>query len=110
MQITITGRKMEVTPPIRKYVEGKVGKVKRYLNAPITAHMILKVEKNRQIAEVSVQANGVTLNGLHESSDLYSSIDSVMDKIERQAKKFKEKLKTPKRKEHPLSTEMQEDE
>ncbi len=92
MQISITGQKIEITPALREYTEEKVAKVRRYLNTTINAHVILKVEKLDHIAEVTIHANGVDLHGVEKTDNLYAAIDSVMDKIDRQAKKFKGKI------------------
>lgn len=94
MQITITGHQIDITPALRKYTEEKVAKVKRYLNATINAHVVLKVEKLSHIAEVTIHANNVDLHGVEETDNLYAAIDSVMDKIDRQAKKYKGKIQT----------------
>ena len=98
MQISITGHHVEVTPALRQYAEEKVAKVRRYLNTTINANVILKVEKHTHIAEVTIHANNVDLHGMESTDNLYAAIDSVMDKIDRQAKKHKGKIQA-KRKE-----------
>ncbi len=97
MQITITGQNIDVTPALKSYTEEKVQKVRRYLNTTINAHVILKVEKLDQIAEVTIHANGVDLHGEDKSENMYAAIDGVMDKIDRQAKKFKGKAQARKK-------------
>jgi putative sigma-54 modulation protein len=92
MHLTITGRNMDVTPALREYAEEKIGKMEKYLHKITSAHIILTVEKYRHVAEVTIQAHGMTLKGLEETGDMYSSIDKVMDKIEIQAHKLKEKV------------------
>ncbi|MBI5815361.1 MAG: ribosome-associated translation inhibitor RaiA [Nitrospinae bacterium] len=96
MQITITGHNIDVTPALRDYTEEKVAKVRRYLNTTLKAHVILKVEKLTHIAEVTIHANKVDLHGADKNENMYAAIDSVMDKIDRQAKKFKEKTRDKK--------------
>ncbi|MBF0291464.1 MAG: ribosome-associated translation inhibitor RaiA [Nitrospinae bacterium] len=91
MQITITGHNIEVTPALKEYTEEKVGKVRKYLNTTLNAHVILKVEKLTHIAEVTIHANGVDLHGVEKDENMYAAIDGVMDKVDRQAKKFKGK-------------------
>ncbi len=93
MHLTITGRNMEVSPALREYAQEKVGKMEKYLPKITSAHIILAVEKYRHIAEVTIQAYGFTLKGVEDTGDMYSSIDQVMDKIEIQARKLKDKLK-----------------
>ncbi len=97
MQITITGHNIEVTPALKVYTEEKVAKVRKYLNTTLNAHVILKVEKLSHIAEVSIHANGGNLHGVEKSENMYAAIDGVMDKIDRQAKKFKGKKQDKKR-------------
>ena len=92
MQISITGHNIDVTPALREYAEQKVAKVRKYLNTTLNVHMILKVEKLSHIAEVTLHANGVDMHGMENTDNLYAAIDSVMDKIDRQAKKHKEKI------------------
>lgn len=92
MHLTITGRNMEVTPALRQYAEEKIAKMEKYLHKITSAHVIMSVEKYRHIAEVTITAFGVTLKGQEETGDMYSSIDLVMDKIEIQAKKVKDKV------------------
>lgn len=97
MQISITGQNIDVTKALREYTEEKVAKVRRFLNTTINAHVVLKVEKLDQIAEVTIHANGVDLHGVDKSENMYAAIDSVMDKIDRQAKKVKGKAQARKK-------------
>jgi len=91
MQINLTFRNMEPSEAIREYVEGKLSRVKKYVEEPVDAHLVLRVEKFRHIAEVSVNANGIRINGAEETDDMYSAVDMVMDKVEAQFRKFKYK-------------------
>jgi len=78
---------------LKLYVEDKLARVKKYLEEPIEAHVVLRVEKFRHIAEVSIDASGFRLNGAEETDDMYSSIDLLVDSIETQAaRKGKEKV------------------
>jgi putative sigma-54 modulation protein len=99
MRIHITGRKMEVSDALKSYAEEKLQKVKRHLRSTLNAHVILSVDKHRHIAEVTVHANGIDFHGVEETQDMYSSIDKVMDKIDRQARKYKGKKRTGKKRE-----------
>ncbi len=92
MHLTITGRNMEVTPALRQYAEEKIAKMEKYLHKITSAHIILSVEKYRHVAEVTINALGLTLKGQEETGDMYSSIDLVMDKIGIQAKKVKDRV------------------
>ena len=93
MQVLITGRHMEMTDALQDYVKSKVERVGKYLENIKEAVVILTVEKYRHSAEVTIKANGITINGEEETDDMYSSIDLVMEKIERQVKKYKEKIR-----------------
>lgn len=93
MQVLITGRHMDMTEALQDYVKTKVERVTRYLDNIKEADVILSVEKYRHSAEVTIKANGITINGEEETDDMYGSIDRVMDKIERQVKKYKEKIR-----------------
>ena len=94
MQIKLSFRHIEPSDPLKLYVEDKLSRVKKYLEEPIEAHVVLKVEKFRHIAEVSIDASGLRLNGAEETDDMYSSIDLLVDSLEGQAaKKGKEKVR-----------------
>ena len=92
MRVTITGKNIEVTPALSEHAREKVHKIERYLHNITSAHISLSVEKYRHIAEATIQAHGLTLKGSEETGDLYTSIDKVMVKIEKQARKLKDKL------------------
>ncbi|UCG13205.1 MAG: ribosome-associated translation inhibitor RaiA [Deltaproteobacteria bacterium] len=93
MQVSVTFRKIEASDTLRNYAEDKLYRVKKYVEDPIDAHVVLSVEKFRHIAEVSVDANGLRLNGVEETEDMYSAIDMAVDKIESQIKRYRQKLK-----------------
>lgn len=93
MQINLTFRNIEPAASLREYAEGKVSRVKKYVEEPIEAHVVLKVEKFRHIVEVSIDANGLRINGAEETDDMYSAIDMVVDKIEAQVRKYRDKLR-----------------
>lgn len=91
MQINVTFRHVEPSLALRTYVEDKVSRIKKYLEEPIEAHVVLRVEKFRHIAEVLILANGMRVNGKEETDDMYSAIDLVADTIEGQVRKGKDK-------------------
>lgn len=96
MHVSITFRHMESSGSIGDYAKKKMEKLEKYLIEPIEIHFVLSVEKIRHIAEVTINANGVTIKGEESTGDMYSAIDLVIDKIGRQVKKHKEKLKSHK--------------
>ena len=93
MDISVTFRRMKPTESIRIYAEEKVSKIKKYLDAPIEAHVVLSVEKFRHIADVTLSVNGILIKGIEETDDMYSAIDQVMDKLEAQVKKSRSKIR-----------------
>ncbi len=104
MQINLSFRHIEPSEPLKLYVEDKLSRVKKYLEEPIEAHVVLKVEKFRHIAEVSIDASGLRLNGAEETDDMYTSIDLLADSLEGQAaKKGKERVR--RRRVSPVSRE-----
>jgi putative sigma-54 modulation protein len=97
MQIAVTFRHMDTSEPVRAYAEEKVARVKKYIDEPIDAQVVLSVEKKiRHNAEVTIIAKGITIKGSEETNDMYAAIDAVVDKIERQLKRYKEKIKNHK--------------
>ncbi|TAK01094.1 MAG: ribosome-associated translation inhibitor RaiA [Candidatus Manganitrophaceae bacterium] len=92
MEVVITGRQMEVTPALKEFIEGRARKIEKYSSKTTQIAFTLKVEKYRHIAEVLVWANGFLLQAEEETDEMYASVDQAMNKIERQFKKYKEKL------------------
>ena len=94
MQIAVTFRHMDASEAVRAYAEEKVARVKKYIEEPIDAQVFLSVEKKiRHKAEVTIIAKGITIKGSEETNDMYAAVDAVVDKIERQLKRYKEKIK-----------------
>ncbi|MEJ5349636.1 MAG: ribosome-associated translation inhibitor RaiA [Desulfosoma sp.] len=96
MQINVAFRHTETSDTLRKYAEEKVSRIKKYLEEPIEANVVLQVEKFRHIADVTVESNGLRINAREETEDMYAAIDMVVDKLEGQIKKHKEKLRNRK--------------
>jgi putative sigma-54 modulation protein len=99
MRVHITGRQVEVTPALRKFAEDKLKKVEKLLGGAVEAHVVLAIEKHRHLAEIQVKSRTALLAGARETEDLYVSIGDVVEKLERQALKHKEKLTTRKKRE-----------
>jgi putative sigma-54 modulation protein len=93
MDISVTFRRMQPTESLRTYAEEKISKIKRYLDFPLEAHVVLSVEKFRHIADVTLSVNGTWIKGIEETDDMYSAIDQVMDKLEKQVKKYRSKIR-----------------
>lgn len=92
MRYTITGRNVNVTPGLRAAIEEKIGKLDRYFNPDTEVIVTLSVQKDRQKIEVTIPVKGNIIRAEESSSDMYVSIDLVEEIIERQMKKYKNKL------------------
>jgi len=91
MQISITGHHVEVTEAMKQHVEEKIGKLKRHFDNVVDVHVILTVEKLEQKAEATVQISGAKLFADDTQEDMYVAIDHMVDKLDRQIIKHKEK-------------------
>jgi putative sigma-54 modulation protein len=96
MQVSITFRNMESTDALKDYANKKMGKLKKYLNSSFEAKVNLSVDKKSQhLASVNLSSNtGLNIQGEEKTKDMYSSIDLVISKLERQIKKHRQKLRT----------------
>jgi len=92
MQINLTGRHIDITPALRSYVETKLNKIQRHFDHVTNVHVILTIEKERQKAEATIHVNRANLFADAEHSDMYAAIDKLIDKLDKQVKKHKEKL------------------
>lgn len=93
MHITVTFRHMDSSDALRTYAEEKTERFQKYLSEPIEVHWVLSVEKIRHIADATITGSGVTIKAAEATGDMYSAIDSVLDKLEQQVRKHKEKIK-----------------
>lgn len=93
MQISVTFRQIEPSEALKNYVTERLNKFKRYLDGPVEAHVVLGLEKFRHLADVTIDSNGRIIKGRDENADMYAAIDLVMDKIDMQLKKLREKLR-----------------
>jgi len=93
MQTNITFRNLEATEAIKAYARDKVDRVHKYLEGSSEAHVVLAVDRHQHQADITIHAGHFFLRGREVSTDLYASIDLAMDKIERQLKRYKEKIK-----------------
>ena len=92
MRYVITGRNIDVTEGLRNAVQEKIGKLEKYFTADTEVHVTLSVEKERQKIEVTIPVKGNIIRSEQVSSDMYVSIDLVEEIIERQLKKYKNKI------------------
>jgi putative sigma-54 modulation protein len=91
MQINLTGHHVDITEPLKGYVDSKFERLERHFDQVIKVHVILSVEKLRQKAEATIHVNGANVfaDAVHE--DMYAAIDGLIDKLDRQVLKYKEK-------------------
>ncbi|MFQ5642130.1 MAG: ribosome hibernation promoting factor [Thiogranum sp.] len=92
MQIDVTGHHVELTDPLRNYVNEKFERLERHFDHVTDVHVVLSVEKLRHTAEATIHISGGKLFADSTNEDMYAAIDSLTDKLDRQIKKHKEKL------------------
>lgn len=99
MNINIRGSKIEITDAIKSYIEEKIGRLEKYFDSDsITATVVVKVDGINQTVEVTIPAKKMILRAEVSSKDLYDAIDTVSDKLERQIRKNKTRMKKRKNK------------
>ncbi|TFG91559.1 MAG: ribosome-associated translation inhibitor RaiA [Candidatus Atribacteria bacterium] len=91
MKITFKGKHIEITDAMRNYIEKRLNKIERHFDHILEVIVTLSVEKNRQVVEATLQASRALIRAEEETDDMYTSIDKVADKLERQIQKYKEK-------------------
>jgi putative sigma-54 modulation protein len=92
MNINVRGKQFKVTDALKEYAEKRVSKLGKFSDDFTDVQVTLSVEKERQRVEVTAPLNGFILRGEEETDDMYSSIDLVMDKLERQMEKYRKRI------------------
>jgi len=92
MQLNITGHHVDITDSLQNYVESKLERLERHFDNVTNVHVILTVEKQRQKAEATIHISGADVFADAVNNDMYASIDALIDKLDRQVKKHKEKM------------------
>lgn len=94
MNLSIRGENLKVTPSLRTYTEKKIMKLERYFDSPLMteAHVNMHVHNNTQVIEVTIPLQGLLLRAEEAQMDMYAAIDSVVEKLERQIRKYKTKV------------------
>ena len=92
MNVIMNGRHLDITPALRSYAEEKIGRFDKYLSSITEAVVTLSVEKYRHKAEVLLKVNGVQIQAEGKTGEVYSAIDQVVEKLEKQVVRYKEKL------------------
>jgi putative sigma-54 modulation protein len=93
MQIDLTGHHVDITEPLRNYVDEKFERLERHFDSVTDVHVVLSVEKLRHKAEATMMISGGKLFADSTEADMYAAIDGLADKLDRQLKKHKEKMK-----------------
>ena len=92
MQLTLTGHHVDVTPALREYVGSKLVRLERHFDHLTDIHCILTVEKLSHRAEATVHLSGGKIHADSVQPDMYAAIDGLIDKLDRQVRKHKEKI------------------
>jgi len=94
MQVNLTGRHMELTDSLRNYVTSKFEKLERHFDHVTKVNVILSIEKQRQMAEANFHVSGQDIFADTQHEDMYAAIDGLVDKLDRQLLKHKEKIQS----------------
>jgi putative sigma-54 modulation protein len=92
MQVNLTGHHIEITPSLKDYINSKLERIERHFDNVTDVHCILTVEKLRHKAEATILVSGGKLFADSIEDDMYAAIDGLVDKLDRQIKKHKEKI------------------
>lgn len=92
MKITVRGKNIEATPALVDYAEKKLSKLDKHFDDTTEVAAVLSVIRDEHIVEVTVNLNGLMLRGEESTGDMYASIDMVIEKLERQVKKYKTRM------------------
>ncbi len=105
MNVEYTGRQYEITPAVRKQVEHGLGKLEKLFGSSFESHVILTLDKHRHIAEITINLRNKPIVGIAEATEMSAAVGEALDKIDRQAVKYKGRWRTKKR--QPRKTEWQ---
>ena len=92
MKISVRGKNIEATPALVDYAEKKISKLEKHFDKATDVQVVLSVIREDHIVEVTMNINGLILRGEESTGDMYASIDMVVDKLERQLKKYKTRM------------------
>ncbi len=93
MNISSTARQYDLAPALKDYAEEKVQHLKRYFDHIVNAHLVFSLEKYRHKVEITLHVNGKDFVSEEESDDMYVSVDRSIEKLERQLRRHKDKIK-----------------
>ena len=92
MQLNISGHHLDITPALKQHTNQKLSKIKHHFDQVMNVNMILEVQKDVQSAEATIHVSGADLFAKAESDDMYASIDKLINKLDSQILRYKEKL------------------
>jgi putative sigma-54 modulation protein len=92
MDIKVAGHHVDVTPALREYVESKLIRLERHFDHLTDVHCILSIEKLEHKAEAIIHLSGTIIHADSKEADMYAAVDALIDKLDRQVRKYKEKL------------------
>ncbi|MEW6095314.1 MAG: ribosome-associated translation inhibitor RaiA [bacterium] len=93
MELSITARHIEIADSVKEYLKKRLNKLKKYFKKKeVNIHVVFMAEKERRGIEVTLDYNGILIHSQETTEDIYTSIDQVVEKLERQLKKYKEKI------------------
>ncbi len=102
MKLSVTFRHMDTSEAIKQHVEDKLDRLKKYFPDPVAAQVVLSTERHRHQIDVSITlTNGTAIKGKEVADDIYTAVDLVMDKIDRQIRRYKDKITTHRKKGEP---------
>ena len=104
MQVSLSGHHVEITDSMRNYVNEKIARLERHFDQALDINIVLTVEKLRHRAEATLHVSGGNLHADDVQEDMYAAIDGLVDKLDRQGKKHKEKIKSHRPKVVPEET------
>lgn len=93
MQTSVTFKNIDPSDPLKDYIQDKLNRLDKLLDNPAEANVVLSIQKHRHIAEVNISGDRLNIIGKEDTNDMYSAIDMVLDKLEKQIKKSKQKIK-----------------
>ena len=93
MQISFSGKHIDITDALKEYAISKLKKLNRFYKGPMSVEVLMNVEHERQIVEITTHVKGMILRVEESSNDMYASIDSAVDKLEARIKRYKDKIR-----------------
>lgn len=94
MRVVVKGKNIDVTPALREHAEKRLAKIAKFFTdgSPVTVDVVLSVQRDMHIAEVTLQVRSIFVRGESKTEDMYASIDASVDRVERQVRRHKKRL------------------